>query len=95
MGHMKGMTVLEHFPTYVHAGLTTSVVGPMFENCTITLKPIYEKGFFIHALLINKTKFVCTGTGFGADLESCLLLMNGIKMYSIPSYISQQLQGKE
>ena len=84
MGQMKGMTVLAHFPTYVHAGLTTSIVDPLFENCTIAAEPIYEKEFFIHALLINKPNFVCAGTGFWCGLGKQLTFDEQYKNVRLP-----------
>lgn len=84
MGQMKGMTVLAHFPTYVHAGLTTSIVDPLFENCSIAAEPIYEKNFFIHALLINKPNFVCAGTGFWCGIGKKLTFDERYKNMQLP-----------
>lgn len=84
MGQMKGMTVLAHFPTYVHAGLTTSIVDPLFENCTIAAEPIYDKDFFIHALLINKPNFACAGTGFWCGLGKLLTFDERYKNLRLP-----------
>lgn len=84
MGQMKGMTVLAHFPTYVHAGLTTSIVDPLFENCTIAAEPIYDKDFFIHALLINKPNFACAGTGFWCGLGKLLTFDERYKNLRFP-----------
>lgn len=84
MGQMKGMTVLAHFPTHVHAGLTTSIVDPLFENCTIAAEPIYDKDFFIHALLINKPNFACAGTGFWCGLGKLLTFDERYKNLRLP-----------
>ena len=84
MGQMKGMTVLAHFPTYVHAGLTTSIVDPLFESCTIAAEPIYDKDFFIHALLINKPNFVCAGAGFWCSLGKLLTFDAQYKNLRLP-----------
>lgn len=84
MGQMKGMTVLAHFPTYVHAGLTTSIVDPLFENCTIAAEPIYEQDFFIHALLINKPNFACAGVGFWCRIGKLLTFDEKFKNLRLP-----------
>lgn len=84
MGQMKGLTVLAHFPTYVHAGLTTSIVDPLFESCIVATEPIYDKDFFIHALLINRPNFVCAGTGFWCELGKLLAFDKRYKNLQFP-----------
>lgn len=84
MGKMNGMTVLAHFPTYVHAGLTTSVVDPLFEGCTIALEPIYDKEFFLESLLINKPNFVCASVGFWCHLCKKLMFDDTYKNVILP-----------
>lgn len=73
MPPMRNMSVLAHFPTYVHAGLTTSITDPFFQKCTIIAEPIYDIEYFPYAIILNKPSYACGSnaawTNFGKKLE--------------------------
>lgn len=79
LGTMKNLVVLAHFPAYVHAGLTTSITDPLFRSCCIALEPIYDKTYFIHALMLNKPNFVCASVGFWGDVAKKMLFESQYK----------------
>lgn len=63
MGNMEHLRVLAHFPTYIHAGLTTSIFDPLFEKATILLSPIYSEKYFPRQITELKPNYACGSVG--------------------------------
>ena len=63
MGNMEHLRVLAHFPTYVHAGLTTSIFDPLFEKATILLSPIYSEKYFARQITELQPNYACGSVG--------------------------------
>lgn len=94
LGTMKNLVVLAHFPAYVHAGLTTSITDPLFRSCCIALEPIYDKTYFIHALMLNKPNFVCASVGFWGDVAKKLLFESQYKNVTMPYLFVATVSGE-
>lgn len=94
LGTMKNLVALAHFPAYVHAGLTTSITDPLFRSCCIALEPIYEKNYFIHALMLNKPNFVCASVGFWGDVAKKLLFEPQYKNVTMPYLFVATVSGE-
>lgn len=84
LGSMRNLVVLAHFPTYIHAGITTSITDTLFRSCIIALEPIYEKEYFIYALMHNKPNFACAGVGFWEDVAKKLTYDDKYKNVCMP-----------
>ena len=63
MGNMEHLRVLAHFPSYIHAGLTTSIFDPLFEKATIILSPIYSEKYFPLQITELQPNYACGGIG--------------------------------
>ncbi len=63
MGNMEHLRVLAHFPSYIHAGLTTAIFDPLFEKATIILSPIYSEKYFPLQITELQPNFACGGVG--------------------------------
>lgn len=74
MGNMEHLRVLAHFPSYIHAGLTTSVFDPLFEKATILLSPIYSEEYFAHQVINLQPNYACGSIGAWRAL--CLYIEN-------------------
>lgn len=94
LGTMKNLVVLAHFPTYIHAGITTSITDALFRSCTIALEPIYEKDYFIHALINNQPNFACAGVGFWEDVSKKLSFVEKYKNINMPYLFIAAITGE-
>lgn len=63
MGNMEHLRVLAHFPSYIHAGLTTSIFDPLFEKATIILSPIYSEKYFPIQVTELQPNYACGSIG--------------------------------
>lgn len=63
MGNMEHLRVLAHFPSYIHAGLTTSIFDPLFEKATIILSPIYSEKYFPLQITELQPNYACGSVG--------------------------------
>lgn len=78
MGKMSNLRVLAHFPTYIHAGITTAIFDPLFESCTVVLSPIYSTEYFPKQIMNLKPNFVCASIAAWMSLAQ-VLESNSIK----------------
>lgn len=72
MGKMTNLRVLAHFPTYIHAGLTTAILDPLFESCTVILSPVYSSVYFPKQILELKPNFACASVASWTSLAQTL-----------------------
>ncbi len=84
MGKMRNLRCLMHFPTYVHAGLSTALVDPLFQGCTVVLEPIYHRGHFLDTLLDDKPNFCCASVGFWMEAAKKLMFSDMYKDVQLP-----------
>lgn len=72
MGKMTNLRVLSHFPTYIHAGLTTAIFDPLFQGCTVVLCPVYSAEYFPKQILGLKPNYACAGVAAWTSLARML-----------------------
>lgn len=75
MGKMTKMRVLAHFPTYIHAGITTAIFDPLLQGCTVVLCPVYSVEYFPRQIIELRPNFVCAGVA--AWMSLARMLENG------------------
>lgn len=72
MGKMNNLRVLAHFPTYIHAGITTAIFDPLFEGCTVVLSPVYSTEYFPRQIMKLKPNFACASIAAWMSLAHVL-----------------------
>ena len=94
MPSMRNMSVLAHIPTYTHMELSCAISDTLYEKCTLTLEPFYNRDFFLHSLLINKPNFVPASTGFWSKLCKELNYNQQYKNINLPFLMIPTVTGE-
>lgn len=68
MPTMKNVRVMAHIPTYVFAGISTSITDPLYLGCTVIPEPIYDKNHFPYAIILNRPNMSAGSVGFWREL---------------------------
>lgn len=70
MPTMKNVRAYAHIPSYVLAGISTSITDPLYLGCTVIPEPIYDKDYFPYGLVLNKPNMSGGSVGFWGNLAN-------------------------
>lgn len=91
---MKDLKFLGHIPPDTHIALSCGISDTLYCGCTYDCEPFYSKEFFPYALLINKSNFVTTSTGYWAHLCKLLNYDDSWKNVKLPFLMIPTVTGE-
>lgn len=81
---MKNFVIMAFIPTQSNTDIISSISDSFMQGATVALEPIYDKTFFIDALMINRPDYVIATTSFWLYFAKQILCSKDYETIRLP-----------